>query len=142
MGYNKAKAENDWLRWKEAEERKLRALGVDEEVIQKLRLSDWEDFKAERVYWQWQESFSEYLDSHMGRYDQENSGMDEANLLNSIENKDLLKVLLTVDKVTLKIIICKIQGYSSKEIAKRLQMNELAVNQRIYRLRKKIKKYF
>ena len=34
MAYNKAKAEREWLRWKEAEEKKLRELGVDEETIQ------------------------------------------------------------------------------------------------------------
>ena len=34
MAYNKAKAEKEWLRWKEAEEKKLRELGVDEETIQ------------------------------------------------------------------------------------------------------------
>ena len=27
MAYNKAKAEREWLRWKEAEEKKLRELG-------------------------------------------------------------------------------------------------------------------
>ena len=36
MAYNKAKAEREWLRWKEAEEKKLRELGVDEETIQRL----------------------------------------------------------------------------------------------------------
>lgn len=28
MAYNKAKAEKEWLRWKEVEEKKLRELGV------------------------------------------------------------------------------------------------------------------
>ena len=36
MAYNKAKAEKEWLRWKEVEEKKLRELGVDEETIQRL----------------------------------------------------------------------------------------------------------
>ena len=36
MAYNKAKAEREWLRWKEAEEKKLRELGVDEETIQRF----------------------------------------------------------------------------------------------------------
>ena len=35
MAYNKAKAEKEWLRWKEVEEKKLRELGVDEETIQR-----------------------------------------------------------------------------------------------------------
>ncbi|MFR6309991.1 MAG: hypothetical protein ACLUNH_08835 [Hominenteromicrobium sp.] len=29
MAYNKARAEKQWLKWKEAEEKKLRELGVD-----------------------------------------------------------------------------------------------------------------
>lgn len=41
MAYNKAKAEKEWLRWKEVEEKKLRELGVDEETIQRLRISQW-----------------------------------------------------------------------------------------------------
>ena len=35
MAYNKATAEKEWLRWKEAEEKKLRELGVDEEDVYK-----------------------------------------------------------------------------------------------------------
>lgn len=33
MAYNKARAEKKWLKWKEAEEKKLRELGVDEETV-------------------------------------------------------------------------------------------------------------
>ena len=43
MAYNKAKAEKEWLRWKEVEEKKLRELGVDEETIQRLRNSLYEN---------------------------------------------------------------------------------------------------
>ena len=46
MAYNKAKAEKEWLRWKEAEEKKLRELGVDEETIQRLHTYDWAQFIA------------------------------------------------------------------------------------------------
>lgn len=44
MAYNKAKAEKEWLRWKEVEEKKLRELGVDEETIQRLHTYDWAQF--------------------------------------------------------------------------------------------------
>lgn len=50
MAFNKAKAEKQWRKWKEAEEEKLRQLGMNEESIQKLRQMDWEDFKEERRY--------------------------------------------------------------------------------------------
>ena len=36
MAYNKAKAEREWLRWKESEELQLRQLGVDEDTMQRL----------------------------------------------------------------------------------------------------------
>lgn len=50
MAFNKAKEEYKWKRWKEAEEAKMRELGVPEEIILKLREQDWEDFKKERNY--------------------------------------------------------------------------------------------
>lgn len=41
MAYNKAKEEYKWKVWKEQEEKKLRELGVSEEVIAELRDYDW-----------------------------------------------------------------------------------------------------
>ena len=52
MAYNKAGAEKKWLKWKEAEEKKLRELGVDEETIQRLHTYDWAEFNRERRYLQ------------------------------------------------------------------------------------------
>ena len=45
MAYNKAKEEYKWKVWKEQEEKKLRELGVSEEVIAELRDYDWNCFK-------------------------------------------------------------------------------------------------
>ena len=45
MSYNKASAEKQWRAWKEAEEKQLRALGVEEDTVQRLRAYDWEEFK-------------------------------------------------------------------------------------------------
>lgn len=39
--YNKAKEEKKWRLWKEAEEKQLRNLGVNEDDIEKLRIHDW-----------------------------------------------------------------------------------------------------
>ena len=50
MAYNKARAEKEWLEWKNDEETKLRKLGVDEDTIQRLHAYDWEAFKADRRY--------------------------------------------------------------------------------------------
>ncbi len=40
-----------------------------------------------------------------------------ADLLNEIEDETLYRALLTVDRRTLQIILLKMQGYSTKEIA-------------------------
>lgn len=50
MAYNKARAEKEWLEWKNKEETQLRELGVDEDTIQFLHTYDWEMFKADRNY--------------------------------------------------------------------------------------------
>ena len=44
MSYNKARAEKKWYKWKEAEEKKLRELGVDEETVQRLHTYDGAEF--------------------------------------------------------------------------------------------------
>ena len=41
MAYNKAKEERKWRLWKEAEEKKLRSLGVSEDAIEQLHIHDW-----------------------------------------------------------------------------------------------------
>lgn len=53
MAYNKAKAEKEWVEWKNNEEKQLRELGVDEDTIQRLHSYDWKAFKAERNYRYW-----------------------------------------------------------------------------------------
>ena len=50
--FHKAKEESNWKQWKEQEERILRKSGVSEEVIQRLRELDWQDFNAERRFWE------------------------------------------------------------------------------------------
>ena len=52
MTFHKAKEEYKWKQWKEQEERILRKSGVSEEVIQRLRELDWQDFNAERRFWE------------------------------------------------------------------------------------------
>ena len=52
MAYNKAKEEKKWRLWKEAEEKQLRSLGVNEDDIEKLRVHDWAIFNSDRRYYQ------------------------------------------------------------------------------------------
>lgn len=62
---------------------------------------------------------------------------DTQALLDSIENAKLLRILSKEDKLTLQIILYKLQDYTSIEIAKKIGLTETAVRQRISRLKKK-----
>ena len=62
MAYNKAKEEKKWRLWKEAEEKQLRNLGVDEDDIEKLRIHDWAIFNSDRRYYQRVQETGTYLD--------------------------------------------------------------------------------
>ncbi|TGY84109.1 sigma-70 family RNA polymerase sigma factor, partial [Petralouisia muris] len=48
--------------------------------------------------------------------------------------------LLTVDRRTLQIILLKMQGYSTKEIAPLVGLTTGAIYARLYHLRKKLRK--
>ena len=90
MAYNKARAEKKWLKWKEAEEKKLRELGVDEETIQRLHTYDRAEFNRERRYLQRQVEWSPYVDM-ISAQDLELPVEDVESLMDSIEDTILLK---------------------------------------------------
>ena len=97
MSYNKAKAEKEWLQWKEAEEKKLRELGVDEDTIQRLHTYDWVQFNKERRFLQRWDTWSPYVDQISAQklvLSEEN----EEHLLDSIENEKLLYTENGIDK--------------------------------------------
>lgn len=141
MAYNKARAEKEWLKWKEAEEKKLRELGVDEDTIQRLHTYDWSQFKSERRFLERWEEWSPYVE-WIAAKDVDLPSEIADNLLDSIEDSQLFQVLQSADKYTLQIILLKLEGCSSREIARLLGMDEYADNMRIYRLRKRLKNIF
>jgi RNA polymerase sigma-70 factor (ECF subfamily) len=63
-----------------------------------------------------------------------------ADLLDEIEDETLYRALLTVDKRTLQIILLKMQGYSTKEIAPLVGLTTGAIYARLDHLRKKLRK--
>ena len=131
MAYNKARAEKKWLEWKEAEEKKLRELGVDEETI----------FNRERRYLQRQVEWSPYVDL-VSAQDLELPVEDVESLMDSIEDMELLRILSKEDKLTIQIAFLKMSGYNGYEIAEKTSLTQKAVNLRMVRLRKKLKKLF
>ena len=139
MAYNKAGAEKAWLQWKEAEERQLRQAGVDENTIQQIRRSDWEQFKSDRRYYERLQETDTYIDQQAAS-ESESLIQSVEQLLDEIEKEELHQALLSVDKLTLWIVLYKMAGYSHREIAGLLQLTDKAVYRRLDRLKEKIKK--
>ena len=61
-------------------------------------------------------------------------------MLTEIEDENLYRALLTVDKRTLQIVLLKMQGYSTKEIAPIVHVTTGAIYARLDHLRKKLRK--
>lgn len=106
MVYNKAREEYKWKQWKEAEEKKMRELGVSEEVIVKLRAYDWDCFKKERTYLNWQVPDIEIVEQS-----EDVSGKWEISqpvtiqeLLRAVDDREMREELIKIDAITLYII--------------------------------------
>lgn len=140
MAYNKARAEKEWLEWKNKEETQLRELGVDEDTIQRLHTYDWDAFKAERNY-QRLNAGSEPL-AELPVVDKPKDANDLQSLLDQIDNERLYAILKDTDKLTIEILLYKMQGYSIKEIAKVYKIPKTTIYSRISALQKKIKNIF
>ncbi|GAA0261746.1 hypothetical protein GCM10008922_21340 [Faecalicatena contorta] len=139
MTFHKAKEEYKWKQWKEQEERILREFGVSEEVIQRIRKLDWQDFNAERRFWEHFSSNQEEL--YMQKTEEEPSvALNIQQLFDSIENEQLLQILMDTDKKTLQILLLKMWGFSVREISDQMGLPEKTIYTRMERLKKKIKK--
>ena len=141
MAYNKAKEEKKWRIWKDAEEKKMRELGVCEDTIEQLRVHDWGIFNSDRRYYQRLQDAGTYLEE-IAEQEQPIEAKTVEDLLADIENEKLYAVLIKVDKQTLQALLLKMQGYSTQEIASKLGITEKTVYRRMDRLKEKIKKFF
>ena len=139
MAYNKAKEERKWRIWKEAEEKQMRSLGVDEDTIERLRIHDWAIFNSDRRYYEKLQDAGTYLEEVA-----EDTAQPEVKtieeFLDSIENVVLYQELYQLDKLTLQALLMRTQGFSISEISVELSLNKEAVYKRLNRFKKKIKK--
>ena len=138
MAYNHGKEERKRRLWKEAEEKILRAYGVDENIIEEIRIYDRAEFNSDRRFYRRLNDMEEYIEKVA------DNGLNTeiktvSALLDEVENEHLYAALLKVDKHTLEIVLLKMQGYSTKEISAMLQLTEKAIYKRMDRLRKKLK---
>lgn len=126
------------LTWKEAEEKVLRECGVDEVVIEQIRIDDRVDFNSNRRFYRWTNDMAQYFDDMAGK-EQLTDVKSVADLLDEIENESLYHVLVTVDKRTLQIVLLKMHGYSTKKIAPIVHLTTGAIYARLDHLRKKLR---
>ena len=139
MAYNNGREDRKWRIWKEAEEKILREHGVDETTIEQIRIDDRADFNSNRRFYHWSSNFGEYLEGMADR-EKQAEVMTVADLLDEIENETMYRALLTVDRRTLQIVLLKMQGYSTKEIAPLVGLTAGAIYARLNHLRKKLRK--
>ena len=139
MAYNKSSEENKWRKWKAQEEKKLRELGVREDIIESLRQFDQEVFKSERRYKERRILENELIEQKAAE-EKEPDIYDITQLLEAIDNEKPLHILLDIDKKTLQVILLKMMGYSISEICAQVGLKKMAIYKRIDRLKKKIKK--
>ena len=141
MSFNYGREEKKWRLWKEAEEKQLRGLGVDEDTIEKLHTYDWAVFNSDRRYYRRLKEVGTYLEEFA-----EDAAQPEVrtveDFLDSIENQQLYQVLIKVDRLTLQIAVMKMQGYSTQDIAVQFTITEKAIYRRMDRLKEKLKIFF
>ncbi len=139
MAYNNGREDRKWRLWKEAEEKVLRECGMDEDTIEQIRIDDRADFNSNRRFYRRLNDVGEYLEeiADIERLTEVNTVSD---LLNEIESESLHQVLLETNKLTLQIILLKMQGYSTKEIAPIVHITTDAIYARLDHLRKKLRK--
>ena len=102
-------------------------------------IADRADFNSNRRFYRWTNDVAEYLEDMADRERQAEVGTVEE-LLDEIESENLYQVLVTVDGRTLKIVLLKMQGYSTKEIAPLVHLTTGAIYARLDHLRKKLRK--
>ena len=139
MAYNHGREERKWRLWKEAEEKILRKYGVDESTIEEIRIYDRAEFNSNRRFYRYMNDVAEYLEE-MAYTEPQAEVSSVEDLLNEIDSEALYRALLTVDKRTLLILLLKMQGYTTKEIAPIVGLTTGAIYARLDHLRKKLKK--
>ena len=139
MAYNHGREERKWRLWKEAEEKILRQYGVEESTIEEIRIYDRAEFNSNRRFYRYMNDVSEYLEE-MADTEPQAEVRSVEDLLNEIDSEALYRALLTVDRRTLLILLLKMQGYTTKEIAPIVGLTTGAIYARLDHLRKKLKK--
>ena len=116
MIFNNGQAKCEWLRNKQEEEKILRKYGMSEVLIEELRKSDWEEFNAERRFYEHNVLSIDDVnsaDDDMRFSTEDVDGMEvftvEA-MLDEIEDARLFQILSHTEEKTLKILLLRLNG--------------------------------
>lgn len=135
--FNYEQEKKEWLKRKTEEEKILRECHIKESIIQELYNYDWEIFKEERRYRKRQYSKDTSFFDYQSRCVQKRTE-NVGDFLNGIEDERLY-ICLSEDKVLLNAFYLKTCGYSYKEAAQLLHVQNRAIYNRIGKLKKKLK---
>ena len=113
---------------------------MEEDTVQRLRAYDWEEFKRERRRQDWIDKGMPGIVSACPNLHMEVPVGNVESLLDSIENPELFDILKSTDKQTLEILLMKMDGFSSMDISKKIGLTVNAINLRIHKIKKKVKK--
>ena len=138
MGYNKAKEERKWKKWKKDEESILRQEGMSESKIIELRQYDWSMFNSERRFRERQLTNNNLMD-YIGTVHIQLPIRNFNDILNQIGDMKLYYVMKNANIQTMAILYLKMEGYSNKEISSFLGLSEKIIRKRINDVKKKLR---
>lgn len=143
MGYNYGK-EVQRLRCRQLQEdERLRSAGVSEDFIEILHELDWDELKANRIYYTHNVRSIDDLPNSSAPVERIEALMEDTvasieELLNHVGNPRLHCILMAADRLTLHALLLKMQGYSIDEISVLLDLSKENIYKRLQRIRKKI----
>ena len=105
-------------------------------MIEQLRIEDRTAFNSDRRFYTHQQEAGTYFET-LAESKQHTEVWTIYDLLDEIENDELYQILLTVDKRTMQIILLKMCGYTTKEIAPLVCLSAGAVYARLDHLKRK-----
>ncbi len=139
MAYNSIKSYWIWRRKKEAEEKKFRALGANEDFIAEIHDFDRIAYNSDdRFYKRLYDVGDFYEEIVEDNSQQEIISVEQ--LLDEVENPAMYKILKKSSEKTLQIILMRVRGYSVKDISEILHISKVSVYKRIRTVRDKMDK--
>lgn len=137
MAYNHAQEEAEWQREEDESIDEMRQSGMSEEDIETMLRYDRMVFNSNRRYQQRLQDNELEAAAQIGVTDKFEIRTVE-DLLDDIDDPTLHQILIEADTFTLKLLLLKVQGYSTNEICLQFGIDEGVIYGRIRRLRDKI----